>query len=331
MTINIVNLATAQFVDVNGVGRFLYGCPLTERETLALSLSQTKTIAANNPALTIAGLLKIDEFDAAVRTAARVTGLQFDWLYNGQSDLIFEMMLLYQKDDVVYSGDLESIEFGYRHTKPRPAKPPLDLPRQTKFFDELWFYDCSETLRKVKDPDIYNCARFHDLVAVLTQLMGERGLDELWDTEPMGRELITECLGLFELSPEMLSATMVGKLLLSDDWLPGHLHQLIAAKPAKDGKPLPDGENAVDAAIAGFISEHYPINVTIESLRGIPQKQLSSIIKSRNRMIEEMRSQSGGRKGLTEEEADMHRQNIESSLGILGNPQALADATKSVI
>ncbi|MEM9263948.1 MAG: hypothetical protein AAGA46_00315 [Cyanobacteria bacterium P01_F01_bin.13] len=326
MPIKVINLAAAQFADVNGNGRFLYGCPLTERETLSDALLSLKEIGGKNADSTIAELLELEGFCAQLEVAAKVTGLDMDWLWNGEKDLIFELMIGYEKDGSIYCGDVESIEFGYRYATAVPANPPLDMPKQTKFFDELWFYDCLGCLRKITDLDIYQCERFGDLNGLLSNMIGERSIGEAWDAEPLIKEIVSGLLALFGLSPDVISASMAEKLLISDEWLPGYLHQLLTDRPSKDAKPLPPNESPLHAAIAGFVSEHYPLNVAIESLKGVSQKRLNGIIKSRNRMIEE--AQAAGKKGLTKEEADKHRQNIESALGVLKHPDELRKATE---
>lgn len=325
MTIKIISIQTAQFTDVNGIGRFLYGCPLSDRTLLSESLQQVQQFIEAHPEASIQDLLLDNDFYDWVKLTANLCGLKLDWLVNDDHDLVYELMIFYEKDNLIYRGDIESLEFGYRYTRPdqAPPKPPLDLPTQKQYFDELWFYGCNGQLHKLKDLDVYNYERFKDLATLLIQITGERSLDEAWDTEPLAQEIITEAIGLFGLTPKDISVAMASKLLISEDWLPGWLHQLLADKPSKDGKPLPSEETLSSAAIAGAMSENYPMNIAVESIRGIPQKQLSRIIKSRNRMIKEAMGKKGG---LTEEQADKHRKNIESTFGMLANPEALKKA-----
>ena len=317
MPIRIVNIATAQFVDINGVGRFLYGCPLSKREELSQALLTLLTSKSEQDilqqSLTILELLNIPT----------------PWVHNASSSLLDQILWGYEKDGQHYRGDIEALEFGYRYTTLEPAQPPLDPPRQTVFFDELWFKDCCGQLCKVKDLDIFKCDRFQDLSQLLINLLGDVSLQEAWDTDDFAREVIAESLDLFGLSPNQLSASMAAKLLISDDWLPGHLHQLLASRPEKDPKRLPQGETALGSTIAGFISEHYPVDAAVSSLKGIGQKQLNSIIKSRNRMIEEMLAKQKGQRVVSKEEQEMHSKNIQGALNFIANGAAdqLAKAT----
>lgn len=326
MTIKHINIATAQFTDVNGVGRFLYGCPLVDRPLLSDALRQVQSIVSEYDSFSIQELLLDDDFYQWADLAASLCGLELNWLVSEEAELIFQSMVLYEKDGVFFRGDLEALEFSYRYAQLTPSQSPLDPPQQTKFFDELWFQGC-QRLHKLKDLDLYDCVRFKELSEFLLPLMCDRSLEELWDTEPMVQEVITEQLEIFGLTSKDVSAAMATKLLIAEDCLPGHLHQLLASKPDKSGESLPKDETVLGASIAGMMGEYYPLDSAMGSIRGVPQKLLSSIIKSRNRMIKEAMAKVDGKgTGLTEEQAEFHRQNISKSFGLLAKPDALRAA-----
>ena len=189
MPIKIINLATAQFSDVNGVGRFLYGCPLSDRELLSESLSNVQQIVSLHPDTPIQELLLNGDFYEWVNLAAELCGLQLNWLINDERDLIYELMIVYPKNNTVYRGDIEALEFGYRYTRTEPGQPPLDLPKQTQFFNELWFYGCNNTLHKLTDLDVYDYERFKELSQLLINCLGEYSLNEAWDIDPLTQDI----------------------------------------------------------------------------------------------------------------------------------------------
>ena len=74
--------------------------------------------------------------------------------------------------------------------------------------------------------------------------------------------------------------------------MPGWLQQLVSEQTSfvdEDSEPLPDNENVVDATVASLMSDRYPLDQTMEVIRGIPASQLRSILRSRSRMLKQAR------------------------------------------
>ena len=315
MPIKVVDLTVAEFQDVSGVQRSFMGCPLSKRGELGDALKEAWRIFEDNPDC------KIDEIDKAaplIKTS-ELCGLEWGWLHSEQGSLVHEFLFVYEKDGQLYQGDLEAIEFGYKHASPQPPEP-LDIqPRfnQTEFFDELWFKDCHDQLTKVVEPDIYQVHRFRDLL----QILPLTSIGESWDTDDIAREIITEILGLFELSPNSISAPMANSLILSVDTAPGYLFQLIATAPSEDAEPLPDGETVRDATIAALMNERVPLNVVMDSVRGVSQKQLESILRSRKRMVDAAMEQAKSKSGPKVKPKDRKKlmDAMQRALGAMGN------------
>ena len=315
MPIKVVDLTAAEFQDISGVQRSFCGCPLAKRGELAEALRETWKIFEDNPDSKIS---EIDETAPLIK-ALELCGLQWSWVHSEQASLVHEFLFAYEKEGQIYRGDLEAIEFGYKHTSPQPPAP-LDIqPRftQTEFFDELWLKDCHGQLTKVVEPDIYQVHRFRELL----QILPLTSIGESWDADDIAREVITEILGLFGLSPSGISASMANSLILSVDNAPGYLLQLIATAPSEDAEPLPDGETVRDATIAALMNERLPLNVVMDSVRGVGQKQLESILRSRKRMVDTAMEQAKSKSGPKVKPKDRKKlmDAMQRALGAMGN------------
>lgn len=198
---------------------------------------------------------------------------------------------------------MESLEFAYRYTKPDPDAPTPKLQKSDEQFNELWFTDCQGKLCKVIEPNLFSVQRLNNLLRFLAT-QSKTGFAESYDTDPIIREIAHECLSLFGLSPDQVSANQFTELFISANYefrpgeyvlLPGWLQQLVAEQTRfrsdEESEPLPENENGVDATVAALMSDLYPLDKTMDVIRGIPASQLRSILRSRSRMIKDARDE----------------------------------------
>ena len=305
MSIKILPSSGLCFSDVNDVFRLIRGVPLSRRTEFRRLHAQAYSrydqwLQTEEP---WDSLWSQQPFRHAIAQLLDFANLQNNWVINEDLNLIPRLLLLYPKDGQLYLGDWVSWEF-----------PPAQAiakgeskPKESEAFSSLLITDINETLIELHPLPASAYYRFIDLIDALYPLLSN-GFHHAYDTSAIARRFTNEALELFGLSPDQISASLAIELLFSDwekreggrVYLPGWLHQLCSppANIKPRGEPLPQDEDPHHALIASMWREN-GLEDAIRSANAVPYPTLLSILHSRNRMLENYKSnrEDGPKKG----------------------------------
>lgn len=333
------------FNDLTGTLRTSVGCPLSCRGELSQLLADVLSIFEANPNLDIGELLEIEDFKASCDLILPMLQIELGWVHSDKGSIIPELLLIYEQDGQVYRNWIESLEFSYRHTKAEGEPPKIE--KSDERFSELWFIDCQGQLVKLVEPCIFSVQRMGELIGFIVG-QSHGGFAEAYDTNAIVRAATDECLELFGLGSHQVSASAFTELFLTTNHeyrpgqyvlLPGWVQQLCQDRQSSnDGEPLPANENGLDATIAALMSDRYPLDVTMEMMRGVSGSQLRSILRSRSRMIkdaqDDAKASSTGKKKAKKMDAktkkrleDEFKRGMPFAMNVLGSP---ADALAKI-
>jgi len=361
MVIHHQDIVLAEFVGVDGVARSVRGCPLANRAALSDLLTDLYILFEESDNCTVADLMGDPAFKVACDRALDLCGIELSWVHSAEKTLIPEWLLVYSDPEVgmVYRGDIEALEFSYRHTDPSQTPEPPEIKRPKDHYDELWTHLTDGSLVKISEPDIFKRERFTELIELLKSLSPTIGFQELYDTNPVAKEVVHEALEIFGLSPATISLSMAQELLVSAQleytpgqyvFLPGWLTQLcedrrsnmlIEGQDNEDPEPLPENETIVGVTIAALMGPHRTLSETIASIENIPNSRLHDIIRSRARLTNEAaesasdgKGKPGGKKkrkmstALKKKLASLFDQQKGMALSVLADPSSIENSLK---
>lgn len=288
MQIHPVDFRRVSFLDVDGQPCPIPGIALSSRARYRTARAELDTLLASTRKEHPLHLWNTDPgFQGLVKELLSLAGIDWQRVVDARNrqQIIWGVVLPYEKDGSLYQGVLDELEFAPTELWARGEKPQPDgsAPPEVPSYDALWLDLLDGTERLLNPLPLAQHRLFEGWLNLLQGYSGD--LRAVYDSDPTFCRVLHNLLSLWDISPAQVSFSMAAQLILS----PGYLMRLQfpSEKPDGDAKPLPQDESPTDALLSLMSIE----GMGPDWLR-LPYPQLRAVMKSRGRLLREARGDS---------------------------------------